>query len=82
MIAPVWNPAMSRAEDRVFSVTGKSTVDVEGTAVEAWKVEEYRRSDRVLLATWWLVDQSPYMVYGEVPLPNGQVRRMTEVALP
>jgi hypothetical protein len=22
------------------------------------------------------------MVYGEVPLPNGQVQRMTEVAIP
>lgn len=82
MVAPVWNPAMSQAEDRVFAVTGKSTVDVEGTPVEAWQVEEYRRSDRVLLATWWLLEQSPYMVYGEIPLPNGQVRKMTEVELP
>jgi hypothetical protein len=29
-----------------------------------------------------LLDKSPYMVYGEVPLPNGQVRRMTEVEIP
>ena len=82
IIAPVWSPAMTRAEDRVFTVVGKSTVDVEGVPVEAWKVDEYRRSDRVLLATWWLLEQSPYMVYGEMPLPNGQVRKMTEVALP
>lgn len=82
MIAPVWHPSMTQAEDRVFTVVGKSTVDVEGTAVEAWKVEEHRRSDRVLLATWWLLDTSPYMVYGEVPLPNGQVRKMTEVEIP
>lgn len=33
-------------------------------------------------ATWWLLERSPYMVYGEVPLPNGQVRRMTEVEIP
>lgn len=81
MIAPVWSPAMTRAEDRVFSVIGKATVDVEGTPVEAWKVEEYRRSDRALLATWYLLDKSPYMVYGEVPLPNGQIRKMTEVEI-
>jgi len=29
-----------------------------------------------------LLDESPYMVYGEVPLPNGRVRKMTEVAIP
>ncbi len=82
MTAPVWSPAMTKAEGRIFSVLGKATVDVEGTPVEAWKVEERRESDRVLLATWYLLDRSPYMVYGEVPLPNGQVRRMTEVEIP
>ena len=35
-----------------------------------------------LLATWYLLDTSPYMVYGEVPLPNGQVQKMSEVAIP
>jgi hypothetical protein len=80
--APVWSPAMTKAEGRIFSVLGKATVDVEGTSVEAWKVEERRESDRVLLATWYLLDKSPYMVYGEVPLPNGRVRRMTEVEIP
>ena len=79
--APVWSPAMTKAEGRIFSVLGKATVDVEGTPVEAWKVEERRESDRVLLATWYLLDKSPYMVYGEVPLPNGQVRKMTEVEI-
>lgn len=82
MIAPVWSPAMTRVEDRVFTVVGKATVDVEGTPIDAWKVEEYRRADRSLLATWYLLDKSPYMVYGEVPMPNGQVRKMTEVELP
>jgi hypothetical protein len=82
MTAPVWSPGMTQAEGRVFTVLGKATVDVEGSAIEAWKVEERRQADRVLLATWWLLDKSPYMVYGEVPLPNGQIRRMTEVALP
>jgi hypothetical protein len=55
---------------------------VEGSEVNAWKVEERRHADRSLLATWYLTETSPYMVYGEVPLPNGEVRRMTEVAIP
>ena len=82
MIAPVWSPAMSNSELRIFSVLGKVRVNVEGTDVEAWKVEERRHADRVLTATWYLTETSPYMVYGEVPLPNGQVQRMSEVALP
>ena len=44
--------------------------------------EERRHADRVLLATWYLTEESPYMVYGEVVLPNGQIQRMTEVAIP
>jgi hypothetical protein len=50
--------------------------------VNAWKVEEHRESDGKLLATWYLLDKSPYMVYGEVPLPDGSVQRMTEVEVP
>jgi hypothetical protein len=73
---------MTKAERRIFSVLGRVSVNVEGSDVTAWKVEERRYSDRQLLATWYLVDKSPYMVYGEVPLPNGQVQRMTEVAIP
>jgi hypothetical protein len=45
-------------------------------------VEERRQSDGKLLATWYLLDTSPYMVYGEVPLPNGQTQIMSEVAIP
>jgi hypothetical protein len=78
--APVWSPTMTRAELRIFTVVGKETVDVEGTRVESWKVEE-RRADHSLYATWWLLDESPYMVYGEIPLPNGQIQRMTEVEI-
>lgn len=77
--APVWSPGMAQAEGRIFTVLGRESVDVEGARVEAWKVEERRQTDRVLLATWWLLEKSPYMVYGEVPLPNGRVRKMTEV---
>jgi len=80
--APFWSPAMTKAELRVFSVLGQVSVKVEGSDVISWKVEERRYSDGQLLATWYLVDTSPYMVYGEVPLPNGQVQRMTEVAIP
>jgi hypothetical protein len=49
---------------------------------QAWKVEERRESDQRLMAVWYLVEGSPYMVAGEVFLPNGQVQKMTEIALP
>lgn len=81
MTAPVWGPGMSNAEVRVFSVVGRQRVDVEGVPVDSWKVEERSRSDGRLVATWYLTEQSPYMVYAEVPLPNGQVQRMTGVSL-
>lgn len=82
IIAPVWGPPMTASEMRVFTVIGKVDVNVEGTTVNAWKVEERRQADSRLLATWYLVEKSPYMVYGEVPLPDGSVQRMTEVEIP
>jgi hypothetical protein len=82
MTAPIWGVNMPASEMRVFSVIGEEDVDVEGTKVRAWKVEERRQSDRSLYATWWLMPKSPYMVYGEVPLPDGSIQRMTEVAVP
>ena len=82
IVAPFWSPAMTKSEMRAFSVLGKTPVDVEGSRVNAWKVEERRHADGQLLGTWYLLDTAPYMVYGEVPLPNGQVQRMTEVSLP
>jgi hypothetical protein len=81
MVAPFWSPGMSAAELRIFSVIDKVSVNVEGADVTAWKVEEHRATDRRLLATWYLLEDSPYMVYGEVILPNGQIQRMTEVAI-
>lgn len=78
MTAPVWSPGSRTAETRTFAVLGEEDVDVEGTRVRAWKVEE-RKADGTLYATWWLTRSSPYMVYGEVPLPDGRVQRMTEV---
>lgn len=82
MIAPVWGPAMTKAEDRIFSVLDEGPINVEGTEVRAWKVEERRRSDGRFMATWYLTTASPCMVYGEVPLPNGRTQRMSEVAIP
>ena len=82
MTAPMWGPNMAASELRVFSVIGKVPVDVEGTRVTAWKINEHRHADRKLLATWYMTEASPYMVYGEVVLPSGQVQRMTEVEIP
>lgn len=82
IVAPIWGPPMRAAEMRVFTVLDRTDVDVEGTIVNAWKVEERRQSDAKLLATWYLLDKSPYMVYGEVPLPDGTIQRMTEVEVP
>ena len=79
VIAPIWGPPMTTSELRVFSVIGKTDVNVEGAVVNAWKVEERRHADSKLLATWYLLDKSPYMVYGEVPLADGSTQRMTEV---
>ena len=82
MVAPVWHPTWTQSQRRLFSVVGKTTVDVEGTKVESVKVEEYSYPERKLQATWYLLDKSPYMVYGEVPLANGSIQRMTEVEIP
>ena len=81
IIAPVWGPNMPAAETHVFTIVGKVPAMVEGTEWQAWKVEERRESDRTLLAHWYLVEDSPYMVAGEVFLPNGQVQKMTEIEL-
>jgi hypothetical protein len=82
IIAPIWGPSMTASEMRVFTVIGKVDVNVEGTTVNAWKVEERKQADSRLLATWYLVENSPYMVYGEVPLADGSIQRMTEVEVP
>jgi hypothetical protein len=80
MTAPFWSPAMEKAETRVFTVVGTTKVDVEGSNIEAWKVLEHK-PDGQLLATWYLLDRSPYMVYGEVPLADGRTQVMTEVEI-
>ena len=81
MIAPVWGPSMQAAEDRIFAVLGQETVTVEGAEVVAWKVEERFADTGTLYATWWLTEDTPYMVLAEVIQSDGQVRRITGVAL-
>jgi hypothetical protein len=49
--------------------------------VKAWRVEERVHATGELKATWWLTNASPYMVLAEIPLPNGQIQRITGVAL-
>lgn len=82
IVAPVWNANAAAVDYRVFSVLRDTTLSIEGSSIVARKVEERRRSDRSLTAYWYLLTESPYMVYGEVPLPDGRLQRMTEVAIP
>jgi hypothetical protein len=82
IVAPLWGPNMTQSEYRVFVVMGDTTMMIEGTRATARKVEERRRSDGALTATWFLTREDPYMWYGEVPLPGGGVQRMTEVPIP
>ena len=81
MTAPVWSPQSTTVETRVFSVLREETVRVEGADVKAWRVEERVHGSGELKATWWLTNASPYMVLAEIPLPNGQIQRITGVAL-
>lgn len=78
-LAPIWGPNMPAAELRVFTVKPKEAITVEGHEWNAWKVEEHRHSDGRLMATWWLLEEPPYMVAGEVYLLNGNVQKMTEI---
>ncbi len=80
--APMWSPNVASTETVIFTVVGQEPRVVEGRTWNAWRVEERRARDRVLTATWFLVQESPYMVAGEVVQPDGQIRYMTEVAVP
>jgi hypothetical protein len=81
IVAPLWSPLARTPDYRVFTVLGDTTILIEGTRVRSRKVEERKRSDRTLTATWYLLREDPFMVYGEVPLPDGRVQRMTEVSV-
>ena len=80
--APMWGPNMAAAEGRIFTMIDTVRIEVEGTPQVAWKVEERRQSDRTHLATWYLTDRSPYMVAGEIFLPDGRMQYASEVAVP
>lgn len=82
MVAPLWSPSMTSSELRVFTVIDLVRVTVEGTEMSAWKVSEHRHRDREWLADWYLIDEAPYMVYGEARQADGQIRRMSEVPIP
>ncbi|MEX2048637.1 MAG: hypothetical protein WEB90_03580 [Gemmatimonadota bacterium] len=56
-------------------------VRVEGASFTAWKVEERVQRTGTLLATWYLTLSSPFMVLGEVVLPDGRTQRITGEAL-
>lgn len=81
LTAPVWSWGMERTETRIFTVLGQEQVLVEGSNVLAWKVEEHVEASGRLIATWYVTDTSPYMVLGEIPLPDGGTQRITGVAL-
>jgi hypothetical protein len=82
IVAPIWNPSLNDPVLDIFTVIGKATVDVGGARVDAWKVEERWYADRKLRATWYVVAAPPYVIHGEVRLPDGQSVRMTKVSIP
>ncbi len=82
IVAPMWGPSMQQTVQHIFTVIGEEDRNVEGKVWKAWRIEERKVGDSRLLATWWMVDESPYMVAGEVIQPNGVIRYMTEIALP
>jgi hypothetical protein len=82
IVSPMWSVNAVKPDYRVFVVLGDTTVNVEGSMVRARKVEERRRTDGSLYAEWYLMREKPYMVYGEVLLPDGRRQRMTEVSIP
>lgn len=81
MAAPVWSPTMEATEVRVFTVLDREPIRVEGREVTAWKVEERVERTGRLAATWWLAEESPFMLVGEIPLPDGRTQRITGVSL-
>lgn len=80
LVAPFFHPSMDAPEERAFTVVREETVEVEGEPVLAWRVEEHRVANGELIATWWLTDDSPYMVLAELKTDDGQTQRITGVA--
>jgi hypothetical protein len=79
--APVWAPAMERTQVRVFTVVGRESLRVEGDEVSGWKIEERVRGNDRILATWYVTDDSPFMLLAESTLADGRRQRITGVAL-
>ena len=79
--APVWAPAMDVTQVRVFSVIGTERVRVEGEEVTGWKIEERVRGSERILSTWYVTDESPFMLLAEGELADGRRQRITGVAL-
>jgi hypothetical protein len=79
--APVWAPAMTATQVRVFTVLGRERVRVEGDELEGWKIEERIRGNDRILNTWYVTDVSPFMLLAESELPDGRRQRITGVAL-
>jgi hypothetical protein len=84
MIMPVWQPGMQQIERRTFTVTGRKEVKAGDTTWNAWVVEEraMRGGTVLLLATWYMTDKAPYMVYAEQTLQDGTRQRITEFLIP
>jgi hypothetical protein len=81
LTAPVWQLGMPEVETRIFTVLGRGPLPVAGTTWAAWAVEEraVRGGSVVFIATWYIVEEPPYMVYAEVETADGAKQRMTEV---
>ena len=84
MVMPVWQPSMSQVEQRIFTVTGRKSVKAGDTTWDAWVVEEraVRGGTVLLLATWFMTEKAPYMVYAEQTLADGTRQRFTEFIIP
>lgn len=81
MTVPLWSPSSAKTDIHTFAVVGPAPVTVAGTRFETARVEERDASGK-LVGTWYLLDHSPYMVYGETPLPDGRTQLITETEIP
>ena len=84
MMMPVWSPGMQQVEQRIFTVTGRKAVKVQDQTWDAWVVEEraLRGGTMLLLATWYMTEKAPYMVYAEQTSADGTKQRFTEYIIP
>ena len=76
---PIVTHSSGVSDVTVLAVIGREKVQVGGSRVDAWKVEQRRAGERTLSATWYLMDSPPYVAAGEVVVPGGQIMRLTRV---